>query len=185
MHYRGHDLINVILLLLREPENVERVLKTAAWSADCPRWAPPCWQLGCTHLGAFRFRLLLAALLAELHFAKVHDGSGDLVDVQLLLLREVEDVEGLLRSDNAARGTGPPVTVRAPAGGKMPKWRLDVPRYAEIMREAARVEADICCVEIERLWPVMIGFVTNIRVVAGNAKKRLRTKKTPEKINSG
>ena len=49
-----------------------------------------------THLRAFGLGLFLAALLPELHLAKVHHCGRDLVNVHLLFLGEVEDVEGLL-----------------------------------------------------------------------------------------
>ena len=42
------------------------------------------------------FRLLFAWSLLELEFTEVHDGSRDLVDVQLLLSIEAQDVEGFL-----------------------------------------------------------------------------------------
>ena len=42
------------------------------------------------------FRLFLATSLLELHTTHVHDRSGDLVNIVLLLLGEAQHVEGLL-----------------------------------------------------------------------------------------
>ncbi len=49
-----------------------------------------------------RLGLLLPGSLFELHVAHVHHAGAELETVQLLLRREVEDVEGLLNGNGAA-----------------------------------------------------------------------------------
>ena len=54
------------------------------------------YELENNYLGTLRLGLLLAAPLLELHFTDVHNGSGDSVNVVLLLLVETKGVESNL-----------------------------------------------------------------------------------------
>lgn len=48
------------------------------------------------YLCSVGFRLFLATSLLELHATHVHDSSGDLVNIVLLLLGEAQHVKSLL-----------------------------------------------------------------------------------------
>lgn len=51
-----------------------------------------------TLIHAFSLSLLLTTTLLELHATHVHNSGGDLVHVELLLVGEAQDVEGLLHA---------------------------------------------------------------------------------------